>query len=217
MPPDAPTDVLRSSTIADHIRATRLIAVLRRIEPQSRLLELVEALADDGIRTFEVTFDGPSAPEDLRAVRQLLDAIGPADAIVGAGTIRSIDALDAARKAGAAFAVSPGLDVDVVRRSIAYGLPCVPGAYTPTEVDAAWRAGATFVKLFPASSLGPTHVRELRGPFPEIETIATGGVDATNARAFLDAGSVAVGIGGALVRATPAERRALVAEVAERP
>lgn len=217
MPPDASTDVLRSSTIADHIRATKLIAVLRRIEPQSRLLELAEALAGDGIRTFEVTFDGPTAPEDLRAVRQLLDETGPADAIVGAGTIRSIDALDAAREAGAAFAVSPGLDVDVVRRSIAHGLPCIPGAYTPTEVDAAWRAGATFVKLFPASSLGPTHVRELRGPFPEIETIATGGVDATNARAFLDAGCVAVGIGGALVRATPAERRALVAEVSGQP
>ncbi|HEY4633268.1 MAG TPA: bifunctional 4-hydroxy-2-oxoglutarate aldolase/2-dehydro-3-deoxy-phosphogluconate aldolase [Candidatus Limnocylindrales bacterium] len=217
MPPDASTDVLRSSTIADHIRATKLIAVLRRIEPQSRLLELAEALAGDGIRTFEVTFDGPTAPEDLRAVRQLLDETGPADAIVGAGTIRSIDALDTAREAGAAFAVSPGLDVDVVRRSIAHGLPCIPGAYTPTEVDAALRAGATFVKLFPASSLGPTHVRELRGPFPEIETIATGGVDATNARAFLDAGCVAVGIGGALVRATPAERRALVAEVSGQP
>ena len=217
MPPDASTDVLRSSTIADHIRATKLIAVLRRIEPQSRLLELAEALAGDGIRTFEVTFDGPTAPEDLRAVRQLLDETGPADAIVGAGTIRSIDALDTAREAGAAFAVSPGLDVDVVRRSIAHGLPCIPGAYTPTEVDAAWRAGATFVKLFPASSLGPTHVRELRGPFPEIETIATGGVDATNARGFLDAGCVAVGIGGALVRATPAERRALVAEVSGQP
>jgi 2-dehydro-3-deoxyphosphogluconate aldolase/(4S)-4-hydroxy-2-oxoglutarate aldolase len=217
MTPDTAADACRRSATADHVRATRLIAVLRRIEPQARLLDLVELIAGDGIRTFEVTFDGPTAPEDLRAVRALLDAIGRTDAIVGAGTIRSLDALDAARDAGATFAVSPSLDVEVVRRSIALGLPCVPGAYTPTEVDAAWRAGATFVKLFPASSLGPDHVRELRGPFPEIETIATGGVDATNARSFLDAGCVAVGVGGALVRATPDERRALVAAVADRP
>jgi 2-dehydro-3-deoxyphosphogluconate aldolase/(4S)-4-hydroxy-2-oxoglutarate aldolase len=217
MTPDTAADACRRSATADHVRATRLIAVLRRIEPQARLLDLVELIAGDGIRTLEVTFDGPTAPEDLRAVRALLDAIGRTDAIVGAGTIRSLDALDAARDAGATFAVSPSLDVEVVRRSIALGLPCVPGAYTPTEVDAAWRAGATFVKLFPASSLGPDHVRELRGPFPEIETIATGGVDATNARSFLDAGCVAVGVGGALVRATPDERRALVAAVAGRP
>jgi 2-dehydro-3-deoxyphosphogluconate aldolase/(4S)-4-hydroxy-2-oxoglutarate aldolase len=217
MTPESSADACRRSAIADHVRATRLIAVLRRIEPQARLLDLVEALADDGIRTFEVTFDGPTAPQDLRAVRALLDAIGRADAIVGAGTIRSLDALDAARDAGATLAVGPSLDVEVVRRSIALGLPCIPGAYSPTEVDAAWRAGATFVKLFPASSLGPSHVRELRGPFPEIQTVATGGIDAANARAFLDAGCVAVGVGGALVRATPDERRALVAAVADRP
>ena len=78
----------------------------------------------------------------------------------------------------------------------------MPGAATPTEADAAWRAGATFVKLFPGSSLGPSYVRELRGPLPEIETIVTGGVDGSNALAFLEAGAVAVGIGSALARMT---------------
>jgi 2-dehydro-3-deoxyphosphogluconate aldolase/(4S)-4-hydroxy-2-oxoglutarate aldolase len=89
----------------------------------------------------------------------------------------------------------------------------VPGAYSPTEIDAAWRAGATFVKLFPASSLGPSHVREMRGPLIEVQTIATGGVDASNATAFLDAGAVAVGIGSALGRMTSDERRELVAAI----
>jgi 2-dehydro-3-deoxyphosphogluconate aldolase / (4S)-4-hydroxy-2-oxoglutarate aldolase len=89
----------------------------------------------------------------------------------------------------------------------------VPGAYSPTEIDTAWRAGATFVKLFPASSLGPSHVRELRGPLPEVQTIATGGVDAMNAGTFLDAGAVAVGIGSAIGRMTSIERRELVAAI----
>jgi 2-dehydro-3-deoxyphosphogluconate aldolase/(4S)-4-hydroxy-2-oxoglutarate aldolase len=93
-------------------------------------------------------------------------------------------------------------------------VPVIPGAYSPTEIDLAWRRGATFVKLFPASSLGPTHVREMRGPFPDIELIATGGIDATNARSFLEAGCVAVGIGSAIVRAEPGERRALLASIA---
>ena len=133
--------------------------------------------------------------------------------MVGAGTIRTLAQLHAAHAAGADFGVSPVLDASVMDAALAAGLPFVPGAYTPTEADGAWRAGATFVKLFPASSLGPQHLRELRGPMPEIETIATGGIDAANAGAFLAAGAVAVGIGSALVRADAAERRALVQAV----
>jgi 2-dehydro-3-deoxyphosphogluconate aldolase/(4S)-4-hydroxy-2-oxoglutarate aldolase len=105
----------------------------------------------------------------------------------------------------------------VLEAALDAGLPFIPGAYSPTEIDAAWRAGATFVKLFPASSLGPSHVRELRGPMPEVETIVTGGVDATNAVAFLEAGATAVGIGSAIVRATPEERRSLIAAIAAAP
>ena len=88
------------------------------------------------------------------------------------------------------------------------------GSAWPRAIRPAWRAGATFVKLFPGSSLGPDHVRELRGPLPEIETIVTGGVDATNAVAFLEAGAVAVGIGSAIVRASADERRALIEAIA---
>jgi 2-dehydro-3-deoxyphosphogluconate aldolase/(4S)-4-hydroxy-2-oxoglutarate aldolase len=93
---------------------------------------------------------------------------------------------------------------------VSQGLPFIPGALTPTEIHAAWSVGATFVKLFPASAVGAQAVREMRGPFPEIELIPTGGVDGHNARAFLDAGAVAVGIGSAIVRAEPAARRKLV-------
>jgi 2-dehydro-3-deoxyphosphogluconate aldolase/(4S)-4-hydroxy-2-oxoglutarate aldolase len=192
------------------IRSARLIAVLRRVEPRTRLLELVDELIDDGIRVIEVTLDGTDAAEDLAAV---IEAVGER-AIVGAGTVRTDAHVRAAVRAGAAFGVAPVFDPAIVGVALGSSLPFVPGAATPTEADAAWRAGATFVKLFPGSSLGPSFVRELRGPLPEIETIVTGGVDAANALAFLDAGAVAVGIGSALTRIGRAERRDLVARAA---
>lgn len=200
---------LRSSPLAEAIRERRLIAVLRRIEPREWLMARVDELVADGIRVFEVTMDGTNAAADLVAVRNKLDG----EAWVGAGTVRTLDQVRAAADAGAAFAVGPVLDLPVLEAALRAGLPFVPGAYTPTEVDAAWRGGATFVKVFPGSSLGPSHVRELRGPLPEIETIVTGGVDASNAVAFLAAGAIAVGIGSALGRMTSADRRNLVAAI----
>jgi len=200
---------LRVGAAANAVRSRRLIAVLRRVEPRERLLRLVDELVADGVRIFEITFDGADAASDLRAVAERLGS----DAIVGAGTIRTIAQVRAAVDAGASFGVSPVLDRPVMEAALESGLPFVPGAYTPTEVDAAWRAGATFVKLFPGSSLGPSHVRELSGPLSEVETIVTGGVDASNAAAFLAAGAVAVGVGSALVPMTTAERRALVAAI----
>jgi 2-dehydro-3-deoxyphosphogluconate aldolase/(4S)-4-hydroxy-2-oxoglutarate aldolase len=214
MPDARAVTALRRSPVADLVRATRVIAILRRVEPQARLLDLVEGLAADGVRLFEITFDAPAAADDLVACRTRLDAGGWRDAVVGAGTVRTPEALQEAVAAGAAFAVGPTLDLGLVERAVGLGVPVIPGAYSPTEIDLAWRRGATFVKLFPASSLGPTHVREMRGPFPDIELIATGGIDATNARSFLEAGCVAVGIGSAIVRAEPGERRALLASIA---
>lgn len=207
--PDA-VAALRHSPVADLIRARRLIAILRRIEPQARLLELVASLADDGVRVFEVTFDARSAADDVVAVRGRLTGLGRNDAIVGAGTIRTREALGGAAEAGAGFIVAPTLDPDIVEAAVGLGLPVIPGGYSPTEIALAWDLGATFVKLFPASSLGPAHVRELRGPFPDIELIATGGVDAASTRAFLEAGCVAVGVGSALVRADAAVRKSIV-------
>jgi 2-dehydro-3-deoxyphosphogluconate aldolase/(4S)-4-hydroxy-2-oxoglutarate aldolase len=208
---------LRSGAVAVAIREARLIAVLRRIEPRARLLALVDDLAADGFRIFEITFDGADAAADLAAVRARF-AAGPgeragADPQVGAGTLRTLEQLHAALDAGAAFGVSPVLDHRILQAALAAGLPFIPGVYTPTEADAAWRAGATFVKLFPGSSLGPSHVRELRGPLPELEIIVTGGVDSVNAVAFLAAGAVGVGVGSSLGRMSAAERRTLVAAV----
>jgi 2-dehydro-3-deoxyphosphogluconate aldolase/(4S)-4-hydroxy-2-oxoglutarate aldolase len=208
---------LRASPVADAIRAHRLIAVLRRVAPREALLALVRELVDSGVRVLEVTLDGDGAADDLAACRRMLPLDGADRCFVGAGTVRTVETLSAAEGAGADFAVAPVLDLSILASALMRGLPFVPGAYTPTEADLAWRSGATFVKLFPGSSLGTAHVREMRGPLPEIETIVTGGIDATNAAAFLAAGAVAVGIGSAIVRASPAERLAIVAAVRRDP
>ena len=198
---------LRRSAVAERIRRHRLIAILRRVEPQELLLDLVAELVADGVRVLEVTFDGASAAEDLVAVKQRLHG---SDVMVGAGTIVSGERMDAALAAGAQFLVAPTLDLAIVAEAVDRGVPVIPGAYSPTEIALAWDSGATFVKVFPVSSLGPSHIRELRGPLRDIEMIATGGVDATNTAAYLEAGCVAVGVGGALVQADRAGRQAII-------
>jgi 2-dehydro-3-deoxyphosphogluconate aldolase/(4S)-4-hydroxy-2-oxoglutarate aldolase len=207
-------DALRSGPIAAAIRQHRLLVVLRRVAPMSALLELVDELADAGARVFEVTFDATSAEADLGAVRTRLRLRSDGPFLTGAGTVLERSQLEAARRAGADFAVAPALDTALINTAVAEGLPFIPGALTPTELQTAWTAGATFVKLFPASAVGPTFVRELRGPMPSIELIPTGGVDGSNAASFLEAGAAAVGIGGAITHADAATRRAIVAAVA---
>jgi len=202
---------LRRGPVADAIRRHRLIAVLRRVEPRDALLRLVDELAEAGVRAFEITLDAPAAAGDLAAVREHLAARG---CLVGAGTILRAEQLDAAQRAGADFAVAPLLDLALLEAAVGSGLPFLPGAMTPTEVAAAWNGGATFVKLFPASAVGPSFVRELRGPLPDVELVPTGGIDAGSAAAFLEAGAAAVGIGSAITRATPEQRRALVRALA---
>lgn len=201
---------MRAGPVADAIRAHRLIAVLRRVEPRDRLLALVDELVDAGIRTVEVTMDTPDAADDLAAVSGRLAGRG---VLIGAGTILTHDQLAAARAAGADFGVAPVLDPSLLDDALGAGLPFMPGALTPTEIATAWAAGATFVKLFPASAVGPSFVRELRGPLPDVQLIPTGGVDVSSAASFLDAGAAAVGVGNAITRADGARRRAIVEAV----
>jgi len=205
----------RSGPIAAAIRRHRLIAVLRRIEPREKLLALVDELADAGLRAVEITFDSPSAADDISALRQRLDARPDGPFVIGAGTVLTLEQLRAAQAAGADFGVAPVLDLELLRVALANAFPFVPAGMTPSELRAGWLAGATFVKLFPASAVGPHFIREVRGPLREIQIVPTGGIDADNAQAFLDAGAAAVGIGSALVRATPDERRALIARLAQ--
>jgi 2-dehydro-3-deoxyphosphogluconate aldolase/(4S)-4-hydroxy-2-oxoglutarate aldolase len=206
-------DTLRHGPVAAAIRRHRLIAVLRRVTPQAALIDLVSELADAGVRAFEVTFDAPSAEADLAAVRERLSIRTDGPFLAGAGTILTRHELEAARRAHADFAVSPLIDLSLIDTAVSEGLPYIPGALTPSEIHAAWSAGATFVKLFPASAVGPGFVRELRGPLPEVELIPTGGLGSADARDYLDAGAAAVGIGSALTKVDATARQALVASL----
>ncbi len=205
---------LRDGPVAEAIRRQRLIVVLRRVQPLDRLVALVDELADSGARAFEITFDSPSAVDDVAAVRKHLSGRDDGPFLVGAGTLVGRERLEAALRSGADFGVAAVVDAWLVRDAVAARLPFMAGALTPTEIAAAWSAGATFVKLFPASAVGPAFVREMRGPFPEVRLIPSGGVDGSNALAFLEAGAVAVGIGSALTKSDPATRRRLVAGLA---
>lgn len=178
------------------ILSGRVVAIGRNLDPE-RALRIGRVLADAGVPAFEVTLQGAAALDAIRALRaQLGDRL-----LVGAGTVLDVEGAAAAVEAGAAFLVMPVTDVEVIGWAVGRGAPVFPGALSPTEVLTAWRAGASAVKLFPASSGGPTLLRELRGPFPDIPLMPTGGVTADNARGLLDAGAVAVGVGGWLVGA----------------
>jgi 2-dehydro-3-deoxyphosphogluconate aldolase/(4S)-4-hydroxy-2-oxoglutarate aldolase len=191
----------------------RIIAIARKV-PLDRLMDVAAVLADHAIRIIEVTLDGDDA---LPAMERLA---GDGALVVGAGTVRTVVDVDRAVAAGATFIVSPHTDARIVERAVSESIPVVPGALTPSEVVAAWDLGVSAVKLFPASTGGPDHVRAIGGPLGDIPLVATGGVDASNAAAFLDAGAMAVGVGGWLTGSSDlevvAERARLLVEVTRR-
>jgi len=159
--------------------------------PAERIERIAEGLVAGGVRAFEVTLNSPDA---FGAISALAVRWGER-LLVGAGTVLDVEGAAQAVDSGARFIVSPHTESDLIDWAVARGLPVFPGALSPTEILTAWRAGATAVKLFPASVAGPAFVREFRGPFRDIPLIATGGVTIESAPAFLGAGAVAVGIG----------------------
>lgn len=198
--------------VPEAISGGRIIAIARGLDPD-KMLEIASAVADGGVRAFEITLNSRSALEAIGAVRAAM----PSDRLlVGAGTVMDVPSAQAAVEAGAQFLVMPHHDASVVEWAVEHGIPVFPGAFTPTEVLAAWRAGATAVKLFPASVAGPAFVRELRGPLPEIPIIPTGGVTLESAPLFLRAGAIAVGLGSWLTAAgNPDQIRARAAQLVE--
>jgi 2-dehydro-3-deoxyphosphogluconate aldolase/(4S)-4-hydroxy-2-oxoglutarate aldolase len=195
---------LRSSRPVERIRHERLVAVLRRIPPH-RLETVVDALVAGGVRIVEITLESEDAAESIgRLVRSLGTHV-----LVGAGTVRTPDDVDLAHDAGAAFCVGPTVRGDVVQRSLELDLPVLPGALTPTEIEAAWAFGASLVKLFPGALGGPDYVRDVHAPLPDVPLVVTGGVTADTAAEFLRAGAVAVAAGSSLVPRDAVERRDL--------
>ena len=181
-------------TDLQRVLAGGLVAVVRAPDA-SHLVEVIAALAEGGVGVAEVTFTVPGALDVLKAAKaQLGDRV-----LLGAGTVLDPETARAALLAGAEFIVSPTLNFDVIRLCKRYDKLVFPGAFTPTEILAAWEAGADVVKVFPADVLGPAYFKAMRGPLPQIRLMPTGGVDLNTAGEFLRAGACCLGVGSQLV------------------
>ncbi|MDB5352256.1 MAG: Entner-Doudoroff aldolase [Planctomycetota bacterium] len=171
-----------------------IVAVVRS-ETAEPLVKVVRALADGGVTAAEITFTVPDAADVIRQVRKELgDAV-----VLGAGTVLDPETARIALLAGAEYLVSPVVNVEVIRMARRYDKVVMPGAFTPTEILAAWEAGADVVKVFPADVGGPAYFKAIKGPLPQIRLMPTGGVDLTTAEAFLKAGAACLGVGSSLV------------------
>ncbi|RZQ59340.1 bifunctional 4-hydroxy-2-oxoglutarate aldolase/2-dehydro-3-deoxy-phosphogluconate aldolase [Amycolatopsis suaedae] len=181
-------------TFLDELTTHRLVAILRA-DDTSRFTAVGRVLRDSGVRLLEAALTTPGAPEAItELVRELPDVI------VGAGSVREPGDVDTAAEAGAAFLVTPTVNPAVLARAEELKLPVLAGAYTPTEIDQAWRLGATAVKLFPAAQAGGVdYVKAVRAPLPDVPLVPTGGVGPQDVRPYLDAGAVAVAVAGPLI------------------
>ena len=173
-----------------------IIAVVRA-QRLTQVVPMIEALVAGGVIATEITMTTPGA---LAAIREARENIGDRS-LIGVGTVLDAENNRAAIEAGAEFVVSPVCRVELVPIARAAGRPIMLGAYTPTEAQTAHEAGADFVKIFPADTLGPGYIKALLGPLPHLRIVPTGGVDAHNVADFFKAGCAAVGVGSNLVSA----------------
>jgi 2-dehydro-3-deoxyphosphogluconate aldolase/(4S)-4-hydroxy-2-oxoglutarate aldolase len=182
------------NAMLETLKKEKLVAILRGV-PEDRADPVAEALIRGGVRLLEATMNTDGALDMISRWRQRFgDRV-----FVGAGTVLDRRMAEEAVAAGAQFLISPNLDEEVVAYGLDRGIDVWPGVMTPTEIVRAWKAGASAVKVFPTASLGVKYIREVRAPLGHIPMIATGGVSLDNIRDFLEAGVVAVGLGGNLV------------------
>lgn len=179
--------------VMSRIGETKLVAVIRSKAEQ--VLSIVAALVEGGANVMEITFTVPRAPE---MIAETLAHFGD-QILLGAGTVLQPEQAEEAIAAGARFIVAPNTNFDIIRLCNRSDIPVLPGALTPTEIAAAWQAGADCVKLFPAETVGIAYLKAIRAPMPDIPLMPTGGVDAGNAADWLQAGAFALGVGSQLV------------------
>jgi 2-dehydro-3-deoxyphosphogluconate aldolase/(4S)-4-hydroxy-2-oxoglutarate aldolase len=178
----------------DRLRALRAVAVVRARDPEEAVA-VADALFSAGLEAIELTFTTPGIERAFPEVRRRL---GPR-LLLGAGTITTLEQLRVAVEAGADFLVSPHLDPALLETMLASDLLSLPGVLTPSEVASALSLGADAIKLFPASTVGPEHLKALFGPFPGLQVVPTGGITIASAGTWLAAGAVCVGLGGELL------------------
>lgn len=178
----------------ERIRQSGCVAVVRA-KSSEQLIDVARALAEGGIVAIEITMTTPNA---LAVIEQVSVTMGD-EVITGVGSVLDGETARAAILAGAQFVVGPTLSLDMIQMSHRYDKVCVPGAYTPTEILAAWTAGADVVKVFPASVGGPAYFKAVKGPLPQVRLTPTGGVNLKTAGEFIRAGAEFLGVGGDLV------------------
>ena len=174
-----------------------VVAIFRWPEPVD-LVPIAVALNRGGVRLVEITMNTPGAGDAIRAV-QTANAAKPGDAMIGAGTVLSVEDAQRAVDAGAEFLVTPTVEEPVIRWAAKAGVPIASGAFTPTEALRAWRAGATAVKIFPAEDLGPRFIANLLAPLGMLKLIPTGHLTLDELPAYFRAGATAVGVGSTLI------------------
>ncbi|MBO4540523.1 MAG: bifunctional 4-hydroxy-2-oxoglutarate aldolase/2-dehydro-3-deoxy-phosphogluconate aldolase [Bacilli bacterium] len=181
------------SAITKELIACGIVAVIRGKDEETAY-QMAKAIAQGGILGLEVTFTVPNAE---KVIARLIQDKLPG-ALVGAGSVMDLPSCEKAMEAGAKFIVSPNFDEEILAFCQRRGIPYYPGCFTPTEIARAYHKGAELVKLFPGSALGPSYVKAVHGPLPDVPLMPTGGVDLDNLEQWVKAGVVAVGVGSCL-------------------
>lgn len=193
------TMTMARTDIARRIELEGVVAVVRLTDANVGA-QVAHALIAGGVSVIEITMTVPRAPELIAELSRMLPR-----ALIGAGTVTDPAMVRLVIDAGAKFVVSPVFRPRIVEACHERGVPSFPGCFTPTEILSAWELGADIIKVFPATSLGPGYIKDLRGPFPSIKVMPTGGVSLDHAAEWIKAGAVAIGVGGALVNAKAVE------------
>lgn len=182
-------------TARQKILEVGLIPVVRA-SSSDEALAIVEAIKSSGLSILEITMTVPGA---IKVIEAVANRYGK-EVLLGAGTVLDPETARTAILAGAEFIVSPALNLETVKLCKRYSKVVIPGTLTPSEILTAWEAGAEFVKVFPCDSVGgPKYIKALKGPFPQIELVPTGGVNLATAAEFISAGSAALAVGSELV------------------
>jgi 2-dehydro-3-deoxyphosphogluconate aldolase / (4S)-4-hydroxy-2-oxoglutarate aldolase len=180
--------------LVEQVERSGVVAIIRMKDP-GKVRAVFDAIGEGGVRVIEVTMTVPGAVE---LIRQLAASL-PEGFVLGAGTVLDAETARQVIDAGARFVVSPVFRRDVIAACHAQDAAVMPGCFTPTEILDAWDMGADIVKVFPATALGPTFIKDVRGPLPQVKLMPTGGVTLDNAGDWIRAGAVAVGVGTALL------------------
>jgi len=170
-----------------------IVGILRGLSAKT-ILYIAEVYVKTGYSTLEVTMNTEGAPAIITALRKEFPTLN-----VGAGTVCTMEDLLIANNAGATFMVTPIIDEEVIKASVQQGLPIFPGAYTPTEIYKAWQLGASAVKVFPATQLGPSYLKDILSPLNTLRLLPTGGVSLANIASYFEAGASGVGMGSSLI------------------